>query len=151
MGIFSEPNRDAYAISVESVAVPRSQRDFLTNFRSDHGQEAAMIPLMIAAIAVGVLTARVTIIAARGATAIANPAQALIGTVSSLVVFSLLVWGFVAVTWYWPVLGFLAGIFAGAIFVTRQNWAGFWRARPLLDIAVIAAGAYLWLWHWPFG
>ena len=70
--------------------------------------------------------------------------------VAELIAFAgLIVWGFSSLPWYVPAGAILSGIVSGFL-ITDSNLRLFYKAAPVLNVAVILATAYLWTAHWPF-
>lgn len=103
----------------------------------------------IVAISLGVLSGRITTVGARGGVEATTVTRAALGAASVFVTFSLIVWGFASLSWYWPIVAFLIGS-AVALMVTQASWPGLFTMQPVLDAAVIALGLFLWVVHWPF-
>ena len=74
----------------------------------------------------------------------------LVDFLSMAVTFSLFVWGFASLAWYWPIAAFLVGSVLAGVLVTLHNWPRWFNVLPALELVVIAGGVLLWIWHWPF-
>ena len=109
-----------------------------------------MEAVFIAAMILATLTARVTLVGMRVRVGQVPPERAALGAASTIILFSLLVWGLAALDWYWPVIAFMIGSIIAGFAVTRRAWPTLFTFQPVLDIATIAAGLYLWIGHWPF-
>jgi hypothetical protein len=78
----------------------------------------------------------------------------LLSTVSSWFGGSIVLWAFLAVTWYWAIFGIVLGyalsygIFGGSIF--GRGWRLLLFVVPVLNVLVMILAIYLWAWRWPF-
>lgn len=73
-----------------------------------------------------------------------------VGSIAGLFLISLLVWGFAALGWYWPVIAFVGGAVLSRVAINRNNFGGWYGASPFLYTATAIGGIYLWFWNWPF-
>lgn len=109
-----------------------------------------MLAVYVVVFLVGIVTSRVAIVGARGGIEHRVLARSALGALATMVTLSLIVWGVVALSWYWPVALFVGGSVLAAFIVTRSNWAGWFSVSAVLDAIAAAGGLYLWIWHWPF-
>jgi putative effector of murein hydrolase len=109
-----------------------------------------MIPLFVAAIVLAILSAQITRVSARGGMDRSTIIRALLGSAMVIVAFSLFVWGFVSLSWYWPIVAFLLGSIVGGFSVTRSTWPHLYLAQPIIELLVIGIGCLLWIAYWPF-
>lgn len=83
----------------------------------------------------------------------AHLAFPILSTVSSWAGLSIVVWGFLAIPWYWNVLAIVSGyiisygVIGGSPLLGRQRMFVF--LSPVLDILLLLAAGYLWIRHWP--
>lgn len=108
-----------------------------------------MISAFVAALTLGILSGRVTAVGWRGGYREIALWRSALGAAAVAMTFSLFVWGFASLAWYWPILAFLLGNAAGLI-VTRSSWPALVTFQPVLDLFVLGIGLYLWMAQWPF-
>lgn len=106
--------------------------------------------LYVGVFVIGLLSSRVTLVGMRGGMQSSNLFLAVLGGVATIFLFSLFVWGFVALAWFWPLIGFAAGTVVSGLAVTRANFPFWHTISPFLDTATVVGGTYLWFWNWPF-
>ena len=99
---------------------------------------------------VGIVGSRISMIGIRGGIVRLNIFTFFIGMLSTFVIYSLIVWGFTSLAWYWPVGTFLFAQIIATVTITKANWSAWFVISPILDFFAIASGLYLWIWHWPF-
>ena len=75
---------------------------------------------------------------------------AIAGAVAALFLLSLLLWGLVALDWYWPLIAFVAGAAICWAVIKPANFALWYGASPFLYTATAVGGIYLWFSNWPF-
>jgi hypothetical protein len=109
-----------------------------------------MIAVFIVAMLLGVLTARVSTIGARGGIEPTRRSTAFIAFIAMLATFAIIVWGFASLSWYWPVGTFLVVSVLAGFAISRENWSFWYQVNLFLQLAVILIATYLWCWHWPF-
>lgn len=109
-----------------------------------------MLGVYVAVFLVGMVTSRIAIVGARGGVQHRGLARSALGALATIVTLSLVIWGFVALPWYWPVALFVGGSVLAALIVTRNNWTGWFSASAVLDVIAAVGGLYLWMRHWPF-
>jgi hypothetical protein len=106
--------------------------------------------LFVAAAIIGLVSSRIFLFGTGGSTVNASVMRRSVGLVSMVLTYSLFAWGFVSLSWYWPLAAYLVAAIVAAIVVTFSPWRLLYSYRPVLDFAAIAAGCYLWIEHWPF-
>jgi hypothetical protein len=102
---------------------------------------AAMIALFLAGVSLGILTGRISSV---GGIQNIGLLRSVLGALAVVSAFTLIVGGFVWLSWYWPLLGILIGSIIAAAVVTRTTWASLFAVQPIIDAATIAAAGY-WL------
>lgn len=75
---------------------------------------------------------------------------AVVGATAALFLLSLLIWGFLALPWFWPVIAFVAGAVISWAAIKPANFPVWYGASPFLYTATAIGGIYLWFWNWPF-
>lgn len=98
----------------------------------------------------GILGSRTALVGARGGVQRRNVALAFLGMAATFISLSLIVWGFAALPWYWPVGTFLAASTLSGMIITRTNWGTWFFVAPILDIVAATGGLFLWIKHSPF-
>ncbi len=111
--------------------------------------------VFVVAMVLGLTSGRVTLLGVRGEYTrpliIFGPlGRSIFGAASSLILFSLFVWGFASLSWYWPIIAFMIGTAICATVVQQATWPALYSIQPALDLVVIGLGLYLWIWQWPF-
>ena len=106
--------------------------------------------LFVAAAIVGLVSSRIFLFGTGEGGAGASAVRRSLGLVSMVLTYSLFAWGFVSLSWYWPLAAYLAAAIVAAVVVTFSPWRLLHSYRPALDFAAIAAGCYLWIEYWPF-
>ena len=106
--------------------------------------------LFVAAAIIGLVSSRIFLFGTGGRGVKASALRRSSGLVSMVLTYSLFAWGFVSLSWYWPLAAYLVAAIVAAIVVIFSPWRLLYSYRPALDFAVIAAGCYLWIEHWPF-
>ena len=102
--------------------------------------------LFVAAAIIGLVSSRIFLFGAGEGGVNTSALRRSLGLVSMVLTYSLFAWGFVSLSWYWPLAAYLVAALVAAIVV----WRLLHSYRPALDFAAIAAGCYLWIEHWPF-
>src|SRR4051812_3800020 len=102
------------------------------------------------AIILGVLTARTTLVGSRGGIVTTSMQRMLLSVTATFLTFSLFVWGFASLRWYWPVGAFLVATIASSLAVTLETWPHLFRIEPVFDAVTVAIALYLWIALWPF-
>lgn len=106
--------------------------------------------LFVAAAIIGLVSSRIFLFGAGEGGVNTSALRRSLGLVSMVLTYSLFAWGFVSLSWYWPLAAYLVAALVAAIVVTFSPWRLLYSYRPALDFAAIAAGCYLWIEHWPF-
>jgi hypothetical protein len=106
--------------------------------------------LFVAAAIVGLISSRIFLFGTGAGDVNASVSRRSLGLVSMVLTYSLFAWGFVSLSWYWPLAAYFVAAIVAAIVVTVSPWRLLSSYRPVLDFAVIAAGSYLWIEYWPF-
>jgi hypothetical protein len=106
--------------------------------------------LFVAAAIVGLVSSRIFLFGTGEGVANASAVRKVLGLVSMVLTYSLFAWGFVSLSWYWPLAAYLVAVIVAAVVVTLSPWRLLCSYRPALDFAAITAGCYLWIEHWPF-
>ncbi len=71
--------------------------------------------------------------------------------VASLLVISLVLWGFASFAWYWTPLAFIAGLIIARVALTNISGLHPWISKsPLIDIVVAIGAIFLWAFYWPY-
>lgn len=73
----------------------------------------------------------------------------LIGIVSGLSFFAILVWGFATIAWY-SAIGLALGMALLSGFLVDRNFAVWYQLKALVDAATVGLTVYLWFGRWPF-
>jgi hypothetical protein len=105
--------------------------------------EAMNLYVYAAVVNLGMLTARASIIAARGGVITQSPIIAVLGIVASFGTIGMLIWGFFLFAWYWPIIILLVGTTAQAVLINRRNVGAWVAAAPLLDVLFVVGAGYL--------
>ncbi len=79
------------------------------------------------------------------ASARSSQPAAVISIVSFPAMVSLLVAMFLVLRWYWGLALLAICLFFFAAIVNRNNFAFFWKLRPLADLITVTAAAVLWI------
>ena len=106
--------------------------------------------LFVAAAIIGLISSRIFLFGAGAGGVNASVSRRSLGLVSMVLTYSLFAWGFISLSWYWPLAAYFVAAIVAAIVVTFSPWRLLSSYRPVLDFAAIAAGCYLWIEHWPF-
>ena len=96
--------------------------------------------IFVVAMVLGIVSSRVTLVGARGGVMSDGIWRAGLGAALTVVVFSLFVWGFSSLSWYWPIIAFAIGTVICAIVVTLPSWPALYAIQPALDAVVIGLG-----------
>ncbi|MGZ3293220.1 MAG: hypothetical protein ACXU9D_08095 [Xanthobacteraceae bacterium] len=106
--------------------------------------------LFVAAAIIGLVSSRIFLFSTGAGGANASGPRRFLGLVSMLLTYSLFAWGFISLSWYWPLAAYFVAAIVAAVVVTFSPWRLLSSYRPVLDFAAIVAGGYLWIEHWPF-
>jgi hypothetical protein len=106
--------------------------------------------LFVAAATIGLVSSRIFLFGTGEGSVTTSVSRRSLGLVSMVLTYSLFAWGFVSLSWYWPLVAYFVAAIVAAIVVTLSPWRILCSYRPVLDFAAIAAGCYLWIEHWPF-
>jgi cation transport ATPase len=107
--------------------------------------------LFVMAIVLGFISMRVTLVGHRGGRPMPKTIiRLLVGTLATFVTWSLFVWGFASLSWYWPLLIFLVAAIISGFSVTHSTWGSLYRTQPAMDGLVTVIGGHLWISNWPF-
>jgi hypothetical protein len=101
------------------------------------------LTIYVAAILLGGLSSRATLVAYRGGYQDRHPFRAVLGFVSTFGTIGLLVAGFFWFPWYWPVGVFVAAAILQTVLISTWNLGLWLRFSPLLDVLVVGALIYL--------
>lgn len=104
-----------------------------------------MVWLYLIIVVVGIFASRIALVAGRGHYDPRGIVTAAIGLAATLLTISLIVWGFMYLDWYWPIIGFVVGTIAG-VAVNHSTFPALIAIAPILELGVIAGAAYLWFW-----
>lgn len=96
------------------------------------------------------LASRIGLVAGRGGIQPRTLPSALLGFAAMVATFSLFVWGFAVLKWYWPVGAFLSGSIVAGLLVSRSAFPMWLAIAPALQILTVVGATYLWGWYWPF-
>lgn len=100
--------------------------------------------LFFSALFFGLLTARAGTIADRGGIE-PTPIVVSITFASMLCTFSIVVWGFIYLSWWLPILAFVVlSLVVGSV-VTRGTWTSFYQAIPVTGLIAIGTTAAAWV------
>ena len=107
--------------------------------------------LFVMAVTLGMATVRIATINARGGyQTFEAVVRAITSFASMLMCLALIVWGFAALAWYWPVATFVAASIIVGMAIGRDNWPAFYVIQPLIALGTIGIGLVLWIAYWPF-
>ncbi|MGB3338512.1 MAG: hypothetical protein WBA73_15165 [Devosia sp.] len=102
----------------------------------------------VGVVVAGLLSSYTTVVGLRSGLTGNRLLIAVAGGIAGLFLLSLLIWGFVALEWYWPIIAFAAGAVISAVAINTTNFAFWYTASPFLYTATAIGGIYLW--SWPF-
>ncbi len=109
----------------------------------------ATILIYFVSVCAGAISDRILLEGARRRLDLRRSIRTALVFAGTYVPFSMVLWGFASLKWYWPIAAFtLAGIAASGI--SRRNWLAWYPILPLLNLAAAGCGLYLWVWRWPF-
>ena len=92
------------------------------------GGWAVKLLLFVMAVTLGMATVRIATINARGGyQTFEAVVRAITSFASMLMCLALIVWGFAALAWYWPVATFVAASIIVGMAIGRDNWPAFYR------------------------
>lgn len=100
--------------------------------------------LLLSGVFFGVLTARAETIANRGGIEQTNSTVIFINFASMISTFAIMIWGFVNLHWWIPLVGFIVISTLVGVIVDRSTWLIFYRAIPLTGLMTIAINGYAW-------
>ena len=105
------------------------------------------VPLALLA---GLLVARLDLLFRRGRIQRTRAiASTLFDTVATLALYSLIIWGFFYVTWYYWIGGIVVASILGGLPVRLSNMAFWATLAPALQALVLAVAVYAWVVFWP--
>lgn len=93
----------------------------------------------------GVLTLHASVNASRNGVKHTNRAVALIHLASTISMYAITVWGFINLTWWIPLVGFVVIYQALRLVVRSSNWALFYKAIPVTGGLTVAITSGAWL------
>jgi hypothetical protein len=105
--------------------------------------------VFVAAAIIGLVSSRIFLFGPGGGVK-APVSRRFLDLISMVLTYSLFAWGFVSLSWYWPLAAYFVAVIVAAVVVTFSPWRLLSSYRPVLDLAAIAAGSYLWIEYWPF-
>ncbi len=109
-----------------------------------------MTPLFFAAVVLGIVSSVAQGMAERGPFGFQPSPFLRVSGVAEIVAFAaLIVWGFCSLAWYLVLGAVLLGLMIQFL-ITDSNVGWFYRAAPVLNVAVILATTYFWAIYWPF-
>jgi hypothetical protein len=107
--------------------------------------------LYVTALTLGIATARISTIRSRGGSqGYEGVVRSITSFVAMLTCFALIVWGFAALSWYWPIAIFVVASVIVGIVINRTSWPMFYLVQPLISLGTIGIGLTLWIAYWPF-
>jgi hypothetical protein len=109
-----------------------------------------MALVYIAIVVVGMLAGRANLVGMQNGLTGNKLLIAAVGAVVAVFLFSLVVWGFAALDWYWPLIALAAGAVICVVAINSTNFPFWYGALPFLYTATAIGGIYLWFWNWPF-
>lgn len=104
----------------------------------------------IGVVVAGMLSSYTTVVGLRSGLTGNRLLIAIVGAIAALFLLSLLVWGFVALHWFWPIIAFSAGAVISWAAINPANFPTWYGISPFLYTATAIGGIYLWFWNWPF-
>ena len=103
-----------------------------------------MILLFLAGVSLGFLTGRISTFGGRGGIHDVGLLRAILRVGAAVATLTLVLGGFVWLSWYWPLIGIGVGSAIAVGAVTRNKWASLFALQPIIDAVTIFIGGY-WL------
>ena len=103
------------------------------------------LALLLSGIFLGVLTSYSITVAARGGIEDRNPVTIIIGFISMISLFAIVIWGFFEFSWWVPIVSFIGLSLVVGPMVGRQSWAVFYKASPFTGLLTIGLTIAAWL------
>ena len=106
--------------------------------------------IYVGVVLAGLLGSYTTVVGLRTGLSANKVLIAIAGAIATLFLLSLVVWGFAALDWYWPLIAFAAGAAIAWAAINPTNFALWYGISPALYTITAVGGIYLWFWNWPF-
>lgn len=100
--------------------------------------------IFLAGLLFAITTARAAAIGVKGGIQNLNPVLIVIDFFGIVAAIALIVWGFINLSWYWPIVAFVVISLLVGVIVRRSTWPYFYRAMPVTSILTVAAAVYCW-------
>jgi hypothetical protein len=79
-----------------------------------------------------------------------NAALDIVGLLAGLAFWAIIVWGFSALSWYLVLPIILGAGIIGGFLPNPPRFEFFYRIERFIDLGVVAATIWLWVWNWPY-
>ena len=101
--------------------------------------------LFIVGLFFGMLAARAGTVFARGGIEPTNLIVVLINFASMLSTFAIIIFGFLSLSWWIPIIGFISISLVAGVLINHSTMAFFYKAIPITGLIVIVVNAYAWV------
>ena len=101
--------------------------------------------LFLTALFFGMLAARTGIVFARGGIQPTNPIIILINFGSTISTFAIVVFGFLSLSWWIPIAGFIGISIVVGLLINHSTMAFFYKTLPFTGFIAIVVNGYAWL------
>ncbi|WP_281222106.1 hypothetical protein [Photobacterium sanguinicancri] len=102
------------------------------------------LALMIIGLSSGMIASYSETVAGRGGIQREHSLFAVITFLSMISTFSLIIWGFMNLNWWIPIVAFLGISILQAFLMGRTRFIFFYAIAPILGLITIALASYIW-------
>jgi hypothetical protein len=109
-----------------------------------------LIWVFLPVVFIGVLRIRAVLLVADHDGEPYGPSNFTANAVVTILMLSVIAWGFGVLPWYWPPLAIVISAGLAQVIVSIGDWNRWRRLLPALNVAAFVSSLVPWLLRWPF-